>query len=60
MVTKQERLHVLLEIRSVYKSGFGGILGDGSIVDRRKFPRAVPIDAYTQFGIPKSRKLPDA
>jgi hypothetical protein len=59
MVTKQERLLVLITIRFVYKSGFGGILEDGSIVDRRKFPQAVLIGPNTQFGIPKIRKLPD-
>jgi len=58
MIEKKDRLNMLLATRSVYRSGFGGILHDGRIVDRRNFPDAIPISKYTEFGIPESRELP--
>jgi hypothetical protein len=57
MVDKSEKLAVLLKIRSIYLSGFGGLLKDGRIVDRREFPQAMPIGEYAKLGVPKARKL---
>ncbi|MDQ0965170.1 hypothetical protein QFZ20_000573 [Flavobacterium sp. W4I14] len=57
MVDKREKLAVLLKIRSIYLSGFGGLLKNGRIVDRREFPQAMPIGEYARFGIPKSKKI---
>ena len=57
MVDKSEKLAALFKIRSIYLSGFGGLLKNGSIVDRREFPQATPIGEYAKFGIPKARKL---
>jgi hypothetical protein len=57
MVDKREKLATLLKIRAIYLSGFGGLLKNGSIVDRREFPQAMPIGEYAKFGIPKSQKI---
>jgi hypothetical protein len=57
MVDKREKLAVLLKIRSIYLSGFGGLLKNGRIVHRREFPQAMPINEYAKFGIPKSQKI---
>lgn len=39
------------------KTGYAGILGDGSIVDRRKFPNAVPVQKNPMMGIPAPKKV---
>jgi hypothetical protein len=57
MGDKREKLAVLLNIRSIYLSGFGGLLKNGRIVDRREFPQAMPINEYVKFGIPESQKV---
>ena len=57
MVDKKEKLAVLLKIRSIYLSGFGGLLKNGRIVDRREFPQATPIGEYAKLGVPKSQKI---
>ncbi|CAH0311425.1 hypothetical protein SRABI27_04798 [Pedobacter sp. Bi27] len=53
MVDKREKLAVLLKIRAIYLSDFGGLLKNGRIVDRREFPQAMPIGEYAKFGVPK-------
>jgi len=52
---KRDRLEILLQRRLIYLRGFGGLLKDGSIVDRRKVPNAAPIIEYALFGIPKAK-----
>jgi hypothetical protein len=54
---KRDRLGILLQRRLIYRSGFGGLLSNGIIVDRRKFPNSTPIVEYALFGIPKSKKI---
>lgn len=37
----------------ISKSGYGGVLPNGQIVDRREHPEAVPIQENRMFGVPK-------
>ncbi len=48
----------LLKLIEISKSGYAGCLRDGSIVDRREFPNAVPVQQNSIFGIPKPLPAP--
>lgn len=48
----------LVETYEINQSGYAGIDRNGSIVDRRKFPNAVPIQENKLFNIPKPKPLP--
>lgn len=48
----------LVEIYDINQSGYAGILSDGSIVDRRKFHAAIPVQANSMLGIPPPKPLP--
>lgn len=43
----------LIETHEISISGYGGVNRAGNIVDRRKFPDAVPIAKNSMFGIPE-------
>lgn len=47
----------LVDTFELTKSGFAGINEKGTIVDRRKFPNAVPIQENGLFGVPKPEKI---
>lgn len=47
----------LIEIMEINDSGYAGILSTGEIVDRRKHPKAIPIQENKMFGIPKPKDL---
>lgn len=49
--------HDLVEIHEINQSGYAGCDRNGNIVDRRKFPNAVPIQENRLLGIPKPKKL---
>lgn len=49
----------LVEIFEINQSGYAGCDRNGNIVDRRKFPKAVPIQENRLLGIPKPKKLDD-
>lgn len=53
----QERLKELEKGIQISKSGYGGVLSSGQIVDRREHPEAMPIQANSMFGIPKPKKI---
>ena len=45
----------LIEIFEINKSGYAGILSNGNIVDRRKYPKAIPVQENRLLGIPKPK-----
>jgi hypothetical protein len=47
----------LIDIYEINQSGYAGILSNGNIVDRRKFPDAIPVQENKLLGIPKSKPL---
>lgn len=47
----------LIDIYEINQSGYAGVLPNGNIVDRRKFPDAVPVQENNLLGIPKAKKL---
>lgn len=57
MKNDQERLKMLLEIQELNKSGYAGILPNGNIVDRRKFPEAIPIQENPLFNVAKPKDI---
>ncbi len=48
----------LVEIHDINQSGYAGVLSNGNIVDRRKFPSAIPVPANSMLGIPPPKPLP--
>ena len=49
----------LVEVFELNESGWAGITTDtGMIVDRRKFPKAIPAPKNSMLGIPEPKKLP--
>lgn len=47
----------LIEIHELNASGFAGVLPNGNIVDRRKFPNAVPIQKNDLFGVAEPKPI---
>lgn len=47
----------LIETKALLDSGYAGINQQGTIVDRRKFPDAVPIQQNSMFNTPKPKKV---
>ena len=47
----------LVDTFEINKSGYAGILPNGNIVDRRKFPTAIPVQENSLFGIPAPKSL---
>jgi len=54
------RLELLQEGLRISKSGYGGILSTGNIVDRREHPEAIPIAKNSMFGVPGPIAIPAA
>lgn len=48
----------LIEIHEINASGYAGCMPDGRIVDRRKYPQAIPIERNSLFGVVAPKKLP--
>lgn len=44
-------------IKGLNASGYAGINKQGTIVDRREFPSAVPVQKNSLFGVEKPKKL---
>ncbi len=57
MKENEEKLNLLLKTLEISKSGYGGILQNGNIVDRREYPEAIPIEENKMFGVPKPIKI---
>lgn len=54
---EQAKVDALLEIAAISKSGYGGVLPNGNIVDRRNHPEATPIAKNSMFGVPEPIKI---
>ncbi len=52
-----ERERLLRETIDATLSGYGGMLPNGNLVDRRKFPYALPLKANTLLGVPESKPV---
>jgi hypothetical protein len=52
-----EKLKALMEIIELNKTGYAGVLPNGNIVDRRKFPNAIPVQENKMFGVVKPKPL---
>ena len=51
------RQKLLREIIELTKEGYAGVLSNGRIVDRRKFPNAIPVQENRLFNAPKPKPL---
>ena len=51
-------LELLREGFRISKSGYGGVLGNGNIVDRRYHPKAIPIAKNSMFDVPEPIAIP--
>jgi|GEM_PF-2064105 len=60
--TKQNLIAIgredLILFDEINKSGYAGCLPSGEIVDRREFPKAIPVQANSIFGIPQPKDWP--
>ena len=54
---EKEKLKKLLEIVELNKTGYAGILPNGNIVDRKKFPNAIPVQENKMFGVAKPKDI---
>jgi hypothetical protein len=53
----KEKLAAMLKTIEVIKAGYGGMLPNGNIVDRREHPDALPIQKNAMLGAPEPRPL---
>lgn len=51
------RKHALLESVAAVKEGYGGVLPNGNVVDRRKHPAAIPIPENPMMDVPKPKTI---
>jgi hypothetical protein len=49
----------LMKIVELNKTGYAGLNSNGNIVDRRKFPNAIPIQENKSLNIPKPKNIKD-
>ena len=54
---EKTKLQELLKTHDIIKSGFGGMLPNGNLVDRRQFPNAIPLQKNTLFKTPKPKDI---
>ena len=54
---EEDKKKVLLEVLSIVKSGYAGILSNGMIVDRRKHPEAIPCQRNALLGNPEPKEI---
>jgi len=47
----------LVDIYNIIESGYGGILSDGSIVDRLEYPEAIPLQRNLLFNTPEPKNI---
>lgn len=47
----------LVDVYEINQSGYAGIDRNGSIVDRRLYPKAVPVQKNEMLNIPEPKKL---
>lgn len=51
------KTHELGKTHETIKSGFAGTMPNGSIVDRRVYPEAIPLQQNSMLGVPKPNAL---
>ena len=51
----QPKVDALMKVREIVNQGFGGVLSNGNIVDRREHPEAIPIQENALLGVPKPK-----
>jgi sulfur carrier protein ThiS len=56
-IDDQEKLKALMEIVELNKTGYAGVLPNGNIVDRRKYPNAIPVQENKMFGVVKPKPI---
>lgn len=57
--TEQDKLREQ-ELRltlNIIKSGYAGVMPNGNIVDRRKYPEAIPIPENPMFNTPEPKSI---
>ena len=47
----------LIKTYELSKSGYAGVNQNGTIVDRREFPDAIPVRENKLFGVPEPKSL---
>lgn len=52
---KLKKLKELEDIQAIKKAGYLGVMSSGCIVDRRKYPDAIPMQENKLLGIPAPR-----
>lgn len=52
-----ERYTALMLGVKLIKSGYGGCLPNGNIVDRREYPTAIPLQENELLGTPKPKEI---
>lgn len=57
LIENENHVRELFETVDLIKSGYAGILSNGNIVDRRKFPEAFLIHENPLFGCPKPKDI---
>jgi hypothetical protein len=53
----QPKVDALMKIQEIVKSGYGGCMPNGNIVDRREHPTAIPLQKNSLLNIPKPRTI---
>lgn len=53
-----ERCEHLILTTYIIESGYAGVLSDGKIVDRRIYPKAIPVQENSLMGTPAPKPLP--
>lgn len=48
---------MLLQALKIVESGYGGILSNGQIVDRREHPEAIPMQKNTELRVPEPKEI---
>lgn len=56
-MSKEQTEKTAKEMQELNASGYAGILPTGEIVDRRKFPKAIPIQKNSMLGVNEPKKL---
>jgi hypothetical protein len=57
MMTKEQAEKAAVWLKALNASGYAGVLPSGKIVDRREYPKALPIQKNELLGVPEPRKV---
>ncbi len=56
-VKRPANFDFLMERLAICESGYGGILHNGNIVDRRRYPQAIPLPKNSLFNTPEPKEI---